>query len=50
MAILRTGGLACLVLDVAPRPQPGLALLAAEMGARYVALPRAQAGALAAAL
>ncbi|NBZ86430.1 magnesium chelatase subunit D [Stagnihabitans tardus] len=44
---IRAAGLGALVLDVSNRPQPGLALLAAAMGARYMALPRAQAGAMA---
>ncbi|MCW1920221.1 magnesium chelatase subunit D [Rhodobacter sp. KR11] len=44
---IRAAGLACLVLDVSQRPQPELAMLAATMGARYLALPRAQAGTLA---
>ena len=44
---IRAAGLGALVLDVSNRPQPGLAVLAAAMGARYLALPRAQAGTMA---
>lgn len=44
---IRAAGLGALVLDVSNRPQPGLAVLAAAMGARYMALPRAQAGTMA---
>ncbi len=40
---IRGTGIAALVIDMANRPQPGLALLAAEMGGRYAALPRADA-------
>lgn len=45
--LVRGAGLAALVLDVSMRPQPGLAELALQMGARYVPLPRAQAATLA---
>ena len=45
--LVRSGGISALVLDVSMRPQPGLAELALEMGARYVPLPRAQAAVLA---
>lgn len=48
--MIRAQGLDALVLDVANRPEPGLAALARTMGARYLALPRAQAGTLSAAL
>lgn len=40
---IRATGVSALVIDMANRPQPGLALLAAEMGGRYAALPRADA-------
>lgn len=40
---IRAAGLSALVIDMANRPQPGLAALAAEMGGRYTALPRADA-------
>jgi magnesium chelatase subunit D len=43
----RAAGLAGLVVDVGSRPQPGLSSLAREMGARYLALPRAGADFLA---
>lgn len=47
---LRALGLPALVIDTAPRAQPALAELAATMGGRYVALPRASAESLATAL
>ena len=40
---LRLGGCACLLIDTAPRPQPIAARIASEMGARYLALPYADA-------
>lgn len=43
----RAAGLAGLVVDVGSRPQPALSALARAMGADYLALPRAGAGALA---
>ncbi len=47
---VRAAGLSALVIDVANRPQPGLAALAAAMGGRYTALPRADARKLSAVL
>jgi magnesium chelatase subunit D len=47
---IRASGLSALVIDVANRPQPGLAALAAAMGGRYAALPRADAQKLSAVL
>lgn len=47
---IRAAGIAGVVLDVANRPQPGLALLAVKMDSRYVPLPRADARAIAATL
>lgn len=46
-ATIRRAGLSALVIDLGLRPQPRLADLAARMGARYVGLPRADAGRLA---
>ncbi|OYU17567.1 MAG: magnesium chelatase ATPase subunit D [Rhodobacteraceae bacterium PARR1] len=46
-ATIRRAGLSALVIDLGLRPQPRLADLAARMGARYVVLPRADAGRLA---
>lgn len=43
---LRAEGLAALVIDTSPQPQPQAAELAAAMGARYVPLPQADAGAV----
>lgn len=37
-------GIACLLIDTSPKPQPQARELALAMGARYVALPYAQAG------
>lgn len=37
---IRAAGLASLVLDLAPRPQPRLSDLSRIMGARYIVLPR----------
>lgn len=45
-ARLRAAGLAALLIDTAPRPQPAAARLAEAMGARYLALPYADAAAL----
>lgn len=42
----RAAGRACLVIDTAARPQPAAQRLAEAMGARYLALPRADAAAL----
>jgi magnesium chelatase subunit D len=39
-------GLPALVIDISPRPQPEAARIAAAMGARLLALPRADAAAL----
>jgi magnesium chelatase subunit D len=46
----RALGLAALVVDTAPRPQKFVAALAGEMGAKYLALPYADAGRLSAAV
>jgi magnesium chelatase subunit D len=46
----RVQGLSALVVDTAPRPQKFVAALAGEMGARYLALPYADAGRLSAAV
>ncbi len=43
-------GLAALVIDTSPRPEPRARALAEAMGARYLALPRADAHGLAAAV
>ena len=43
---LRAAGLACLLIDTAARPQAAAERLAREMGARYLALPHADAAAL----
>jgi magnesium chelatase subunit D len=43
---LRSTGLPALVIDISPRPQPEAARIAAAMGARLLALPRADAAAL----
>lgn len=43
---LRASGRACLLIDTAPRPQPTAERIACEMGARYLALPYADATAL----
>jgi magnesium chelatase subunit D len=40
---LRASGLACLLIDTAPRPQAAAERIAREMGARYLALPYADA-------
>lgn len=47
---IRAAGIAAVTLDVANRPQPGLAELALAMHSRYLALPRADARAIAATL
>lgn len=47
---IRSAGISALVIDMANRPQPGLAALAAMMGGRYAALPRADAHRLSAVL
>lgn len=47
---IRAAGIAAVTLDVANRPQPALAELAAAMHSRYVPLPRADARAIAATL
>ncbi|MCS6854689.1 MAG: magnesium chelatase subunit D [Elioraea sp.] len=43
---LRAQGLAAILIDTAPRPQPSAQRIAAEMGARYLALPYADAARL----
>lgn len=43
---LRAGGFAALLVDTSPRPQPAAERLAAEMGARYLPLPYADAAGL----
>ena len=43
---VRQAGMAALLVDTSPRPGPAGQLLAAEMGARYVPLPYANAAAL----
>jgi magnesium chelatase subunit D len=43
---LRAAGLPALVIDISPRPQPEAARIAAAMGVRSLALPRADAAAL----
>lgn len=47
---IRAAGCTALVIDTAQRPQPRLAELARNMGARYLALPRVGGGRLAVAL
>lgn len=47
---IRAAGISAVTLDVANRPQPALAELAQAMHSRYVALPRADARAIAATL
>jgi magnesium chelatase subunit D len=42
-AALRASGTACLLVDISPRPAPQGQMLAEAMGARYVALPYADA-------
>jgi magnesium chelatase subunit D len=44
--LLRASNLPALVIDISPRPQPEAGKLAAAMGARLLALPRADAAAL----
>jgi magnesium chelatase subunit D len=44
--VLRASNLPALVIDISPRPQPEAGRLAAAMGARLLALPRADAAAL----
>jgi magnesium chelatase subunit D len=43
---LRAAGRRCLLIDTAPRPQTTAERIAREMGARYLALPHADAAAL----
>ena len=43
---LRATGILCVVIDTSPRPQAQAEKIAAEMGARYVALPYADAARL----
>ena len=47
---LRADGIACLLIDTSPRPQPPALALAQTMGARYVALPQADSAAVFAAV
>ncbi len=47
---LRAAGVACVVIDVSPRPGPAAARLAAEMGATYLPLPLADARSIAGAV
>lgn len=47
---LRLAGVACLLVDTAPRPQPYAKQLAEQMGARYLALPSADSSRLSAAV
>ncbi|MBE7197595.1 MAG: magnesium chelatase subunit D [Parafilimonas terrae] len=49
-ADIRAAGLAALVIDVSPRPNPAAARLAEAMAARYVPLPRGGAEAIAGAV
>ncbi len=44
--LLCADGIAAALIDTAPRPRPETAAFAAAMGARYVALPRVDAGAM----
>ena len=44
---LRARGVACLLVDTSVRPEPAAAALALALGARYLALPQADARALA---
>lgn len=44
--LLARDGIAAALIDTAPRPRPEAATLAAAMGARYVVLPRLEAGAV----
>jgi magnesium chelatase subunit D len=46
----RLAAITCLLIDSAPRPQAQARSLAAEMGARYLALPYANASLLSAAV
>ncbi len=48
--LIRAAAIAAIVIDVSPRPGPQAARLAAEMGAGYVPLPHADAGAIAGAV
>ncbi|MBS7803865.1 magnesium chelatase subunit D [Rhizobiales bacterium TNE-4] len=47
---LHRDGFESLLIDTSPRPQPKASMLAARMGARYLALPQADARRLAAAI
>ena len=47
---IRAQAIPGLVIDMSPRPQPALKTLAGEMGAPYLAMPRADAGRLSAAV
>jgi magnesium chelatase subunit D len=46
----RLAGLSAVLIDTSPRPQPAAAQLAEAMGARYLALPHADARAVSAAV
>ena len=48
--LVRAAAIAAVVIDVSPRPGPQAARLATEMGAGYVPLPHADAGAIAGAV
>ena len=43
---LQAAGVAALLIDTSPNPQPQAAALAAEMGGRYLPLPYADAAAM----
>ena len=47
---MRADGIACLLIDTSPRPQPPALALAQAMAARYVALPQADSAAVFAAV
>ncbi|QXQ06347.1 magnesium chelatase subunit D [Sphingosinicellaceae bacterium] len=46
-SLVRAAGIAAILIDTAPRPRPATAAFAATMGARYLALPRLDADAVA---
>ena len=46
-ALVHAAGIAAILIDTAPRPRPATAAFAATMGARYLALPRLDAEAVA---
>jgi magnesium chelatase subunit D len=43
---IRAAGVRAMLMDTSPRPRPAARELAAEMGARYLPLPQADAAAL----